>query len=67
MLNMVTYAEELTKEQLTEKAVALADASEEETEDSLIPCTAVTGSNYKELLVETGLYTAHKGGTFTKN
>ena len=68
MLSMVTYAEELTKEQLTEKTVALADAStEEETQDSLTPCTAVTGSNYKELLVETGLYTAHKGGTFTKN
>lgn len=67
MLSMVTYPEELSADQLTEKAVAIASASAEEIQDALTPCTSVTANDYKKLLVDTGLYTPNEGGTFTKN
>lgn len=68
MLNMTVYADELSPEQLTEQVTAAVEATdEEEVQDKLLPCQAVTRSNYKKKLVETGLYTANKDGTFTKN
>lgn len=67
MLNMTAYPDELTTEELTEKVTAAIVATEEEKQDTLLPCHAVTRSNYKKLLVETGLYTKNKDGSFTKN
>lgn len=67
MLSMVTYPESLDCAQLTEKAVSIASASEGEVQDELTPCTAVTRSDYKERLVDTGLYTKNEDGSFTKN
>lgn len=68
LLSMVAYCEEQDPAELTNKAVSAANsANAEETGDTVIACKLVTAENYKKLLVDTGLYKAHKGGTFTKN
>lgn len=66
LLSMITYCETPQPAELTEKAMDLATAKEE-VQDALTKCVPVTAENYKKLLVETGLYTAKKGGTFVKN
>lgn len=67
MLTMTAYPEELTTEQLTELVTAAIAATEEERQDTVIPCSAVTRGNYKKLLIKSGLYTKNKDGSYTKN
>jgi putative multiple sugar transport system substrate-binding protein len=66
LLSMVALYEDTDPAQLAGEAIAAASGGEEWS-DQVSKCTAVTADNYKELLVDSGLYTAHKGGTFTKN
>lgn len=67
LLSMVAYCEDQDPASLTERAMDAAAASAEEVQNTASPCTVVTSETYEKLLVDTGLYTAHKGGTFTKN
>jgi putative multiple sugar transport system substrate-binding protein len=66
LLSMVAMYEESDVAELVQNAIAAA-SSGEEWRDQLSKSTVVTADNYKEQLVDTGLYTAHKGRTFTKN
>ena len=65
LVSALCISEEADYTALVQKTVAAL--GEGTMEDIIVPCNTVTPENYKEQLVDTGLYTAHKGGTFTKN
>lgn len=50
-----------------EAVAAIANASGKPIHEQLTAATAVTGSDYQSLLVDSGLYTANEDGTFTRN